>query len=61
MFNKLITFLKEVKTEFLKVRWPTKDELSGLTVAVIVATILSAIFIGGADYIFYYLLKILLR
>ena len=61
MFQKLMTFLKEVKTEFTKVKWPTKDELGGLTIAVLVATILSAIFIGGADYLFYILLKVLLR
>ncbi|MBN1755688.1 preprotein translocase subunit SecE [bacterium] len=61
MFQKLKVFFKEVKNEFVKVKWPTKNELSGLTIAVVIATILSAIFIGGVDYLFYILLKTVLR
>lgn len=52
MFAKIKNFLKEVTIELKKVAWPTKDELFGSTVVVIVSTIIIAIFIGICDFIF---------
>ncbi|MEA3328281.1 MAG: preprotein translocase subunit SecE [Candidatus Omnitrophota bacterium] len=50
MANKIVGFLKEARTELKKVSWPTKDELIGSTVIVIVVTLLLVTFIGICDY-----------
>jgi len=51
MANKFTNFFKDIKIEMSKVSWPSKDELIGSTIVVIVSlTILSA-FIGVCDVI----------
>jgi len=49
--EKLKRFLKEVVAELRKVTWPTKDELIGSTIVVIVVSLVVAIFIGIVDRI----------
>ncbi len=44
-------FLKEVNAELRKVTWPTKDELIGSTIVVIVVSVILAVFIGIVDRI----------
>ena len=44
-------FLKEVRTEMLKVTWPTWPELKGSTVLVIIVSVFFAAFIAGIDLI----------
>ncbi|OGI15726.1 MAG: preprotein translocase subunit SecE [Candidatus Moranbacteria bacterium RBG_19FT_COMBO_42_6] len=55
--DKLIQFLKEAKAELLKVNWPSKDQTINYTLIVIGISIAVAIFLGGLDYFFEYLLK----
>lgn len=51
MANKFTNFFKDIKIEMQKVSWPSKDELVGSTIVVLVSlTILSA-FIGVCDVI----------
>ena len=50
--RKIIQFVKESWVEFKKVKWPTKQELWGLTVAVITASIILAVYVGIVDWIF---------
>ena len=57
MFNKLVTFLKEVSLEMKKVNWPTREETIKYTLIVIVASLAVAIFLGGFDFIFTTLLN----
>ncbi len=57
MVEKIKVFLKEAYQEFKKVRWPTREELVGLTIAVVVSSILLLIFVGGIDRLFYFLIK----
>ena len=52
MLRKIWNFLKEVRAEFKNVHWPSKDETTGLTSAVIVFTVLLAIIVGVFDYLF---------
>ncbi|HOD67384.1 MAG TPA: preprotein translocase subunit SecE [candidate division Zixibacteria bacterium] len=47
--EKVAKFLKEVNAELHKVTWPTKDELIGSTIVVIVVSIIVAVFIGVVD------------
>lgn len=50
MFEKATRFLKEVRFELSKVTWPTKQELIGSTIVVIVLSLILSIFIGIVDY-----------
>ncbi len=60
MFKKLKLFLKEVQTEFKNVTWPSKDELVGLTVAVLIVTLLFGIYVGLVDRFFSFLVRLFL-
>ena len=50
-------FIKEAKAELMKVNWPTKQQTINYTLIVIGISIIIAIFLGGLDYFFEYLLK----
>lgn len=54
-------FLQEVKAEFKKVSWPTRNELIGSTGVVIVSVALLAIFIGICDFIFARIINVIIR
>lgn len=47
----IITFLKEVKEELLKVAWPSRTQTIRYTVLVIAAAVVVGLFLGGLDYI----------
>ena len=51
MANKNFGFFSETKQELKKVVWPTRNELMGSTLAVIVTTLILAAFIGTVDLI----------
>ncbi|MDI6602810.1 MAG: preprotein translocase subunit SecE [Patescibacteria group bacterium] len=57
MFNKIITFLKEVQLEMKKVNWPTREETIKYTLMVIAVSLAVAIFLGGFDFVFTTLLN----
>ena len=49
MPNKVVGFFNEVKLEMGTVSWPTKDELIGSTVVVLVSLAMLSLFIGICD------------
>ena len=49
MFNKIATFLREVRAEISKVSWPSRDEIIGSTFVVLAVTIIISVFIGVID------------
>ena len=49
MPNKVVGFFNEVKLEMGKVSWPTKDELVGSTIVVLVSLAMLSLFIGVCD------------
>jgi preprotein translocase subunit SecE len=53
-------FLTEVKAEMKKVTWPTRQEVTSYTIVVLVVVTLVGSFIYLADYLFTYLVKVLL-
>lgn len=55
--SKVVTFFKEAKIELLKVNWPSKQEVVRYTLIVIGISVVLAIFLGGLDYLFAYVLK----
>ena len=56
LLQKITTFLKEVKVELKKVNWPTKQETIKYTLIVIGVSFAVAIFLGGLDFIFTWLI-----
>ncbi|MFZ5981974.1 MAG: preprotein translocase subunit SecE [Patescibacteria group bacterium] len=55
--NKIANFLKEAKTELRKVNWPTRKQATSYTLAVIGISVAVAVFLGGLDYLFGFILK----
>jgi len=51
MFKKLIKFLQEVRQEMKKVVWPTRKEVSGSTIVVIILVVIVSIYLGIIDNI----------
>ena len=59
MFKKISKFLQEVKQELSKVSWPSREELKGTTIVVIVITLILALFIFGVDKILQAILDVI--
>lgn len=57
MSQKAIEFLKSAKLEMKKVTWPTREETIRYTLTVVVISGALAIFLGGLDYIFEFVLN----
>ena len=55
--NKIVQFLKEAKVELQKVNWPTKQQTINYTLIVIGISLAVALFLGGLDFIFEFILK----
>jgi preprotein translocase subunit SecE len=49
---KPFVFLKEVRTELTKVSWPSREQAIRLTLIVIAATVIAALFLGAFDLLF---------
>ncbi len=60
MWNKLTNFVKDVRTEFSKVSWPTREDLVSSTGVVLVFSAVFAVFIGMFDLIISFVWGILL-
>jgi len=57
MFNRIATFLKEVKLELKKVNWPTRNQTIRYTLIVLGISLAIALFLGGLDFLFTTLLE----
>ncbi len=55
----VLTYFKEVKSEMSKVTWPTRKETTHYTLIVIGISFVVALFLGGFDYLFTFLIRIL--
>lgn len=58
---KLIKYIKSSIEELKKVTWPTKQETYNYTWLVIGISIFVAIFLGGLDYLFSFILKLIIK
>ncbi len=45
-----IQFIKEARAELSKVVWPTRAEVTKITIAVIALSLAVSIYLGAADY-----------
>lgn len=59
--KKLVKFLKEVRVELRKVRWPTKSQTMKLTTVVLFITLVVAFYIGALDFVFAKIMEVILR
>jgi preprotein translocase subunit SecE len=59
--QKIIQYLKDVRLEMMKVSWPTRHELFGATLLVVVLSILMAVFVYVCDQIINRLVGFLLQ
>lgn len=50
-FNDGIQFLRGVKREFSKVVWPTRSELIGSTLVVLLLVVFFAVYVGAIDFL----------
>jgi preprotein translocase subunit SecE len=55
--NKIVSFLKEVRLEMKKVNWPTRQETMQYTLIVIGLSVAVALYLGGLDFLFSFLLN----
>lgn len=58
---KPFVFLKEVRTELSKVSWPSKQQATRLTLIVVAATVVAAIFLGAFDLLFTKLTELIIN
>jgi preprotein translocase subunit SecE len=61
LFNALKTFLGEVKIELKKCTWPTRQELIGSTMVVVISVLILGVFVGLSDTVLMGLLRSVLR
>ncbi|HNQ89333.1 MAG TPA: preprotein translocase subunit SecE [Verrucomicrobiota bacterium] len=47
---KLSTYVAETREELRKCTWPTREELTGSTIVVLISTTLLSLFIIGSDF-----------
>lgn len=57
MFEKLSLFLKDARVEIKKVIWPTRRQAIRYTVGVIMISLAVALFLGGLDFLFTFILN----
>ncbi len=57
MLEKVKKYLKETLAELRKMSWPTKQELIGSTIVVVVVSLIVAVFIGIVDRILVLIVK----
>ena len=51
-FKSLLQFLSGVNLEFSRVVWPTKQELIGATVVVLILVLFFSVYLGFVDFMF---------
>jgi preprotein translocase subunit SecE len=61
MFSKLTNYIKTSIEEMKKVSWPTKKETYNYTILVIGVSLGVAVFLGALDYLFSWLLGLIIK
>jgi preprotein translocase subunit SecE len=49
--GKVVQFFKEVRVELGKVTWPSRQELIGSTIIVVVLSLIMSVYIGLLDFL----------
>ena len=57
--NSIAKFFREIKAEVKRITWPSKDDTKKALIAVGVVVLIYIILVGGLDYIFSSLFKLI--
>ncbi len=57
--NPIIRYFRETRAELRKVTWPTREEVTRLTLIVLAVTAFMAALLGAIDYIFAALFRLI--
>jgi preprotein translocase subunit SecE len=57
MFNSFVAYVKETRSELKHVSWPTKKQTINFTIAVVVISILTSLYLAFFDGIFISILQ----
>ncbi|MBP1889952.1 preprotein translocase subunit SecE [Clostridium moniliforme] len=57
----MFKFFKDVKAEFKRIMWPSKEETKKALIAVLGFTTIYIVLVGGLDYIFQNLFEVVLK
>ena len=60
MWNKFTNYLKETRLEMKKVNWPTRREATRFTLTVILVSPAVSAVLGAFDFIFHFVLTLLI-
>ena len=52
IWERIVRYLREVRAELARVDWPSRRELTGSTLIVLVVLIALALYLGAWDYLF---------
>lgn len=58
---KVTQFLKEVRLELTKVKWPTKQEVVKMTTVVILVSLLVGVYVGALDLSLVKVMEVLVK
>jgi preprotein translocase subunit SecE len=61
MFEKLTGFIREAIAELKRVTWPTRKEIGGSTLVVVIVVGIIMLFIGFFDFFLSILVKLIVR
>jgi preprotein translocase subunit SecE len=61
LYQRTVTFLAEVRSEFKKVTWPPRREVNGTTIVVILTVFFFGFYLYGLDLLFSYAAAYLTR
>ncbi len=56
--NTMFDYLRDTKAELKHVKWPTRSQAIAYSIVVIVFSVLTAVVLGGFDYLFAQILKL---
>ncbi|MDO8301872.1 MAG: preprotein translocase subunit SecE [Sedimentisphaerales bacterium] len=56
-----VKYLQEIVDEMKRVSWPTRQETIKLTIIVVAISIVVAFYVGGLDFAFTNLLKLIIK
>ena len=58
--RRLQNYIRDVILELRKVTWPTRDELRGATITVIIFAVICSLFVGIVDFALGYIVRLVL-
>ncbi|MEW5826786.1 MAG: preprotein translocase subunit SecE [Candidatus Bipolaricaulota bacterium] len=59
MIDRIVNYLKGVRTEAARVSWPTRPEVISLTALILVLTVILTLYIWGVDGLIAFVLRVI--